>query len=65
MCRHSLTLGLAPWNTHSMGTFVRRDLGRFPPVLTQKGLVLEPEDFDLERAAALDHLPFAVGAKAP
>lgn len=60
-----LALGLALWDTHSMRTLVCRDRRRFPPALSQEGLVFEPKDFHLERATALDHLLLAIGAEAP
>lgn len=60
-----MTLGLALRDSHPMRTFVGRDLRGFPPVLSQKSLVLEPENLDFERAATFNHLLFAIGAEAP
>lgn len=39
--------------------------GRPPARVAEELSVLELEDLDLERTAAFDHLPFAVGAKSP
>lgn len=60
-----LLLELAPGNVQPVVPRVRRRLGRFPTPTGQEVAVLEAEDLDLEGAAALDHLLFAVGAETP
>lgn len=71
---NTITIGSTPRNSvanfsqgnaHSVSPLVLRYLGRLPPAALQETLVLQPEDFNLQRPAALDHLLLAILAEPP